>query len=208
RMLNLDSEDDGLIFIGCAGGCDTKLTMRPAPVATPPTANAAFRVSVTGLRGGHSGTQIHENRGNAVKLLARLLREAQRGECKFEMARLAGGGKHNAIPREATADLVFEKGADKPLRAAAEAFLERARLEFEGIDDGLKIEIKPIEKAPVRVLRERDRDRLLQLLEALPHGVMGMSAAVPGMVETSNNIAVVEPEGDLTVVWTSSRSSV
>ncbi|MBI1849552.1 MAG: aminoacyl-histidine dipeptidase [Planctomycetes bacterium] len=210
RMINLDSEEEGLLFVGCAGGCDTRFTLRPAWAAAP-RGRKALRLSVSGLRGGHSGVQIHENRGNAIKVLARALREAQRAGVEFELAAIAGGGKHNAIPREATADVFVTPAGVKKLEAVLKALRTALKVEFEGIDDGLRVATSPIGAPPKKIVKAAHRDRLLALVEALPHGVLGMSQAVPGLVETSNNVAVVTLDegkpGTLTV-WTSSRSSV
>ncbi|HEX9636997.1 MAG TPA: aminoacyl-histidine dipeptidase [Acidobacteriota bacterium] len=210
RMINLDSEEDGYLYVGCAGGCDTRLTMRPA-WSKAPAGSKGWRLTVSGLRGGHSGVQIHENRGNAIKVLARLLREAQRQGARFGLAAISGGGKHNAIPREASADLSAAADHKKKLDQVLHTMRPKLKVEFEGIDDGLKLELAALGGAPSKVLSADSRDRLLRLLEALPHGVLGMSQAVPGMVETSNNLAVVTQDegksGTLTV-WTSSRSSV
>ncbi len=210
RLLNLDSEEDGLLYIGCAGGCDSRFTTRPSWVAAP-SAREALRLQVSGLRGGHSGVQIHENRGNAIKVLARLLREASRAGAAFDVISISGGGKHNAIPREASADLLIETKATARLREVIESAKPKLAIEFDGIDDGLSVGLTPISPAPTQVMSAADRGRLLRLLEALPHGVLGMSQAVPGLVETSNNVAVVtleEGEKGMLTVWTSSRSSV
>jgi dipeptidase D len=129
----------------------------------------------------------------------------------FDLAAIAGGGKHNAIPREATADLSIDKESAKKLRDAAESMRPALKMEFDGIDDGLKVEVSPLSPAPKQVMGAADRDRLLRFIDALPHGVLGMSQAVPGLVETSNNVAVAtleEGEKGTVTVWTSSRSSV
>jgi dipeptidase D len=210
RMINLDSEEEGLLFVGCAGGCDTRFTLRPAWAAAP-RGRKAVRLAVSGLRGGHSGVQIHENRGNAIKLLVRAIREAQRAGVEIELASIAGGGKHNAIPREASADVYVTPAGAKKLDATLKSLRAATKVEFEGIDDGLRIETSVAASPAKKVMKAAHRDRLLALIEALPHGVLGMSQAVPGLVETSNNVAVVTLEegkpGTLTV-WTSSRSSV
>ena len=210
RMLNLDSEEEGYIYVGCAGGCDTKLTLRPT-WSKAPAGLKAWRLTVSGLRGGHSGVQINENRGNAIKILGRLLRAAQAAGARFELAALEGGGKHNAIPREASADLLA--GADDAgrIQKVLDSMRPKLKTEFEGIDEGLKVQLTALKAAPSQVLPAADRDRLLRLIETLPHGVLGMSQAVPGMVETSNNLAVAtlgEGEKGTVTLWTSSRSSV
>jgi dipeptidase D len=200
-LLNLDSEEDGVIFVGCAGGEDTIIDL---PVAWSAPAGDGFRLEVSGLKGGHSGLNIVENRGNALKLLTRILDAAAEEGVAFEVASMTGGSKHNAIPREAEAVLAGDREA---LARVAEKSLGRFRTELAGIDEGLAVAVTPAER-PERVLERADRDRLLRLLMALPHGVLGMSRDIPGLVETSSNLAVVAMRGSSIRIATSSRSSV
>jgi dipeptidase D len=205
-LLNLDSEEDGAIFVGCAGGEDTLIDLTPKWTPIPAGASSA-RLEITGLRGGHSGLNIVENRGNALKLLARILTAAMAEGIPFELASIAGGSKHNAIPREAEAVLVLSADARTKLEAVAACQLDGFRIELAKIDDGVRLAWSAV-PAPPRVLATADRDRLVRLMMALPHGVLGMSQDIPGLVETSSNLAVVaEHEGAIRVV-TSSRSSV
>lgn len=204
-LLNLDSEEDGAIYVGCSGGEDSLIDLRPRWVAPP--AGGAFAVEIAGLKGGHSGLNIVENRGNALKLLARILDASIAEGVALALASVAGGSKHNAIPREAEAVLVAAAPARKSLEAVAAKALEGFRAELRGIDDGLTVAIVDA-PSPARVLDEADRDRLVRLLMALPHGVLGMSQDIPGLVETSSNLAVVKNEGEGLRVVTSSRSSV
>ncbi len=205
-MLNLDSEEDGVLFVGCAGGADTLLFISPA-WTQPSRGFSAYRVEATGLRGGHSGLNIHENRGNALKLLARLLMAAAEAGVPFELATVQGGSKHNAIPREAEATLYLARADEAGFRKVLDSMMEKYRIELEGIDDGLAIALAPADGGG-RVMPSADRDRFLRLLLALPHGVLGMSPAIPGLVETSSNLAVVAADGDRVRIVTSSRSSV
>ena len=205
-LLNLDSEEDGVIFVGCAGGEDTLIDLRPS-FRSAAFRGSALRLAVTGLRGGHSGLNIVENRGNALKLVARLLAALIEDGVPFDLAALAGGSKHNAIPREAEAIIVPEPSAKGKLEKVTARMLAGFRVELARIDDGLQMEWSGSPDPP-RVLAIADRDRLVQLLLALPHGVLAMSQDIPGLVETSSNLAVVkESDGGVRVV-TSSRSSV
>jgi len=205
-MLNMDSEEDGKLFVGCAGGADCELWLEPARIVPAP-GSRSVTIFVSGLRGGHSGLNIHENRGNAVKLLTRLLQAAVADGVEFEIAELHGGSKHNAIPREAEATLTLVDGEADKLRGVVAHMTEGYRNELRGIDDRLQIRM---DSAPSidSVMERSDGQRLLDLLAALPHGVLGMSPAIPGLVETSNNLAAVERENGGVRILTSCRSSV
>jgi dipeptidase D len=162
---------------------------------------------VRGLRGGHSGINIHENRGNAIKLLTRILLAAADGGIDFDLVRIEGGSKHNAIPREAEATLSLPAAERPRLAGVIHCMREGFRTELAGIDDGLVVEQADAD-APAEVLARSDRDRLLALLCALPHGVSGMSPALPGLVESSSNLAVVGPDDGRIRIVASCRSSV
>ena len=205
-LLNLDSEEDGVIFVGCAGGEDSLIDL-DVKWAPPAAGGLAKKLEVGGLRGGHSGLNIIENRGNALKLAARILGAALAENVPFELASIDGGSKHNAIPREAEAVVVATAEAHAKLESIAAAQKKAFAIELAKIDDGLTVGWTQA-ATPKRVLAAADRDRLVRLILALPHGVLGMSPDIPGLVETSNNVAVVrETDGKYRVV-TSSRSSV
>jgi dipeptidase D len=205
-LLNLDSEEDGVIFVGCAGGEDTLIDVKPA-YRSAAFRDSALRLEVSGLRGGHSGLNIVENRGNALKLVARVLSALIEEGVSFDLASITGGSKHNAIPREAEAIVVPDPNAKAKLDAITAKALAAFRVELAKIDEGLMISWSPAPD-PARVLAIADRDRLVQLLLALPHGVLAMSPDIPGLVETSSNLAVVKEEDGKIRVVTSSRSSV
>ena len=206
-LINLDTEEDGALYIGCAGGADASsvftLELEPAGRGT------AYRLSVRGLRGGHSGVDIHENRGNAVKFLARVLATARQQGVEFAISSLAGGSKHNAIPREADAVVVVAPASDAGFRTAIEETAALLRDEFGEIDPNQRLDVEAIPSAEATTAwSAKDRDRILDALLACPHGVLAMSRAVAGLVETSNNLAVVVQEGDRLRITTSGRSSV
>jgi len=205
-LLNLDSEEDGVLFVGCAGGEDTLIDLKPS-FRSAAFHGTALRLSVTGLRGGHSGLNIVENRGNALKLITRVLAAAIDDGVPFDLASIAGGSKHNAIPRDAEAVIVPDPNAKSRLDEVTARALAAFKVELAKIDDGVRVAWAPCPD-PARVLAIADRDRLVQLLLALPHGVLAMSPDIPGLVETSSNLAVVrEHEGGIRIV-TASRSSV
>ena len=205
-LLNLDSEEDGVIFVGCAGGEDTLIDVKPA-FRSAAFRGSAMRLEVSGLRGGHSGLNIVENRGNALKLVARVLSTLVEEGVSFDLASITGGSKHNAIPREAEAIVVPDPRATPAMESIAAKALAAFQVELHKIDDGLRVSWSPCPD-PARVLAIADRDRLIQLLLALPHGVLAMSPDIPGLVETSSNLAVVKEEDGRIRVVTSSRSSV
>ena len=208
-LLNLDTEEDGAFYIGCAGGGDThgelKLGRRRAMLGSIPV-----RLAVRGLRGGHSGLNIIENRGNAVKLAVRSLLAALRGGVDLELVSIDGGSKHNAIPRECFAVCRVTKAELETLRDLVGRAVAGFREEFAASDPELAVSVEPLDDSDehVQVLNAHARDRLLHLLDALPHGVLSMSRDVAGLVETSNNLAVVTTETDRARIVVSYRSSV
>ena len=204
-MLNLDSEDFGVITVGCAGGGDSQIKL-PLKQTSPEKALKGLQITIAGLRGGHSGVDAHEQRGNAIKILTRLLWKAA-NDSEIHLSSIKGGDKHNAIPREATAiiatpatktnkvmDLIKEEGKD-----IAE--------EIKPIDPKLKIDIKHCD-LPKKMMTKDAQDKALNLLHALPHGVDKMSYDIPNLVETSTNLATVVTEENKLVVGLSSRSSI
>ncbi len=206
-LLNLDSEEDGVLFVGCAGGTDTTLTLPAGRMAHEP-GNRPFKLEVAGLRGGHSGLNIVENRGNAIKVAAHALLTALERGIGFQIASFHGGGKHNAIPRETEVLLYVAPGEERRLQEVAEETLRGFQDVLGGVDDGLVVHLLPASSAGPRVLQHPAAERLLRLLVALPHGVLAMSRAIPGLVETSSNLAVVETHESTVRIVTSSRSSV
>jgi dipeptidase D len=206
RLLNLDSEEEGVITIGCAGGADTHLHL-PVNEETVPAGATALSVRVTGLRGGHSGVDIHLQRGNAIKMLARALYAGSLEE-SFVLASFQGGNAHNAIPREASATIVLaDGGSAERLGALLDAEAEALGKECQPVDPGLSFEISASD-AISSAMDVASTATTLGLLNALPHGVMAMSYDIAGLVETSTNLAVVTPNGGELDILLSSRSSV
>ena len=205
-LINLDSEDDGEIFIGCAGGIDTIATFRYTPEAAPKN-YSFFRIDVSDLLGGHSGDDINKGRVNSNKTVARLLWEGMQSY-ELRLSYFDGGNLRNAIPREAYA--VF--GIPTRLR---EEFLSRCRLfaddlhaEFKLREPNFRITLNEMPEVDT-VLDMRTQTGLIQSLVGVPNGVIAMSFAVPGLVETSTNLASVKfGEGNTIVVTSSQRSSV
>ncbi len=204
QLLNLDSEEEGIITIGCAGGGDTNLQL---PMAEERAEGSAVHIVIQGLKGGHSGVDIHLQRANAIKVLSRALYAAWLEE-PFRVADLSGGNAHNAIPREASATVVLkgEKEVAR-FRGRLEEELDTIVHESSTVDPGMTFEVTEVSTPPT-VWDEVTTRRGLALLTTLPHGVVRMSPDIPGLVETSTNLAVAaRRNGDLDILL-SSRSSV
>jgi dipeptidase D len=204
-LLNLDSEEDGVIYVGCAGGCDTLLRFPPVERESL-EGWEGFRIEVGGLRGGHSGMEIGENRGNALRVLARILRSALVEGPPVRLAVLEGGSKRNAIPREAVAVVAVPPGTRTTLEGLVRRTREGYAEQLSGVDDGIRVNI--VSEHVSAVYPDSYRDRLVAVLTALPHGVLAMSRDLPGLVETSSNLAVVDTKDGSLRICTSSRSSV
>lgn len=184
-MLNLDTEEDHAIYIGCAGGCFADFSLRAA--GEPLGGRQTFKVSVSGLRGGHSGGDIHEGRGAATLLLARTLDAAG---AEFSWVSTIAGSKLNAIPREAWAVVAGDAGLAEKLRQAAAKIESDGRAE--SYEPGLEIKVEAAAAtAEGGVLPAEASRRLLDLVLALPQGVIGMHPKIPSLVETSNNVATL-----------------
>lgn len=205
QFLNLDTEEEGALYVGCAGGADSQVRL-PLRRVPREASTSAWRIRLHGLKGGHSGVDIHLQRGNAVKLLVRAL-YALRSRLNFQITAIDGGTKHNTIPREATAMVLVEPAAAETWGATLEAEIVTLRQEFRRVDPDLRLEIAPCE-APSRRWDEESERKVLNLLEALPHGVLSMSHDIEGLVETSTNLATVATQDESLLVGASSRSSV
>lgn len=204
RMLNLDTEEEGAIYVGCAGGLDTMASTAVARVA-PAAGAAAYRISVTGLRGGHSGCDIHEGRVNALKVLARAVSEAETHG--FAVATLDGGSKRNAIAREGFAAGWADPAREAELAAALAKLEADVRSESGRFDNPVHVAIERVDAAPDPIA-PADARRVVGFLHAAPHGVLGWSPDIPGLVQTSTNLAIVETKGNEVSFATSQRSSV
>ncbi len=204
-LLNLDSEDDGELFIGCAGGIDTHVTFNYDKVSTE-AAHQAFKVSVTGLKGGHSGDDIHKGRGNAIKILNRLLWNAEK---KFEirLGEIKGGNLHNAIAREAFANVTVPKRHKDAFRELCKNLGDEMLSAMKTNEPDLKVAVKE-SLMPDSLIDYETQNKLLNALYACPHGVIAWSPDIPNLVETSTNLASIKMTADEIIVVTSQRSSI
>ncbi len=206
-LINLDSEDDGEIFVGCAGGIDTTAVMKYETAKTP-VGFFSFAVKVSGLLGGHSGDDIEKGHANANKLLNRILWNISQ-EAELRIAYIDGGNLHNAIPREASAVCVVPSGKKEQVRVVFNTISAELEAEFGAVETKMRLELHS-EDMPASTMTPCSTSRLLNAVYACPHGVIAMSADMPGLVETSTNLASVKmfDEFDSVKIVTSQRSSV
>ncbi len=205
-LINLDSEDDGEFFIGCAGGMNTTATFRYEKKEMP-AGLFYFEVKVSGLKGGHSGGDIHLNRGNANKILSRFLWQTMK-ETDLKLSLIEGGNLHNAIPREARAVCAVPMDYKETLRVEFNHFTADIEGEFAIADSGVRLGLESCDR-PSHMIDDCTTKRLLYSLVACPHGVQRMSDEMPGIVETSTNLAAIKMTGnDSILITTSQRSSV
>ncbi|MGC3999239.1 MAG: aminoacyl-histidine dipeptidase [Anaeromyxobacter sp.] len=203
RLLNLDSEEEGELTIGCAGGVDT-VARRKVAFAAPAPGRQALRIKVYGLKGGHSGIDIQGNRGNAIRILGQVLDAlAPHG---LQLASVKGGNKRNAIPREAAAVVLVEPGRAAAVTADVERLAREWKAALGAFDPGVAISVEP--GAADRVLPAADASALVGLLLAGPHGVEAMSPDIAGLVQTSTNLGIVDTQADAVEVVFLSRSSI
>ena len=205
-LLNLDSEDDAEIFVGCAGGVDTTCTFKYTQQAAPQD-KQYLKISVADGQGGHSGCDIHLGRANANKLLARFIWQvAQKQE--LILAEIEGGNLRNAIPRAASAVIGVDKATKEDVRIAFNNYIADIEFEYAGVEPDLKLTLESAD-TPQNCIDNETAVKLINALYCAPHGVISMSRDLEGLVETSTNLASVKMlPGNEILVTTSQRSSV
>jgi dipeptidase D len=203
-LINLDSEEEGFLTIGCAGGIDSVLT-RKLGLNAPRAGKRALRLKVAGLKGGHSGIDINAGRGNALRILAQVL-GALVPRFDLDLASIKGGNKRNAIPREASAVLFVDPAREADLRTALAQLEAHWRAAFGAFDPGMAMQLDAA--SAHQVMSAEDARAVIGLLVSVPHGVEAMSPDIPNLVQTSTNLGVVDTkEGKVEVVMLS-RSSI
>lgn len=205
-LLNLDSEDEGEIFMGCAGGKDTQAIFHYEP--QPTDANLVYlSINIKGLNGGHSGGEIHKGLGNANKILVRYL-YLLGAQIDYTLCSINGGNLRNAIAREAQAIIGVASKDKETARILLNHFTADIENELKHVDPNVRILMESTEQ-PETSINEECKNRLIWALHACPHGVMGMSHDIEGLVETSTNLASVKMGPDNTIIiGTSQRSSI
>jgi dipeptidase D len=204
-LLNLDSEDEGVFTIGCAGGADTEIAL--ALKRNEVTEGELFRLKLLGFRGGHSGIDINQGRGNAIKLLARMLWQVSKTTW-FELVGIEGGNKRNAIPREAWADIYLNSSQKDSLEVSFKESFDKIYNEHKAVEEKAAFSLKKFEAEKNYPLIPESQAALINFLFALPHGVISMHPEIEGLVETSTNLAIVHTHPDHAQIICSSRSSI
>ncbi len=204
-LLNLDSEDEGELYIGCAGGLNTTVTINFKPEAVP-SGMKAYKINLTGLKGGHSGVDIHLGRGNANKVMNRFLWKASR-DLGLRLAAIEGGSLRNAIPRESFVTIVIPSNNDKALLSWIEEFGKTIKNELSSVEPDIKFEAVTT-TIPSTIIDKSTQDRFLNAIYASPNGVIRMISDLPEIVETSTNLAIIKSKESTIELMCLLRSSV
>ncbi|MBR6354731.1 MAG: aminoacyl-histidine dipeptidase [Paludibacteraceae bacterium] len=204
-LLNLDSETEGELYIGCAGGVDTTARFDFTPVEVE-EGDIALKISLKGLKGGHSGCDIHLQRANANKLLFRFLKVAV-ADYEARLAEVEGGSLRNAIPREASAVITIPADGKEEMLQLVDEWEDLFIKEYDGIEDDIHFTAEEV-ACPKTELPEDVQDFLIHAITICPHGVYRMIPEMPDVVETSNNLSAIKMEGNSVVVLCLTRSSV
>lgn len=204
KLLNLDSEDEGAFTIGCAGGADSEITI---PLERKKGEGELYKLKIFGFRGGHSGLDINQGRGNAIKLLARILWQAQM-EFSFVLVRMEGGNKRNAIPREAWADLFLASEQFNALSSFFQKAFEKIKFEYKAVEKEANFSFEKSEAEKEDALTFQSQKTLINFLFSLVHGAIAMHPEMEDLVETSTNLAIIHTHPDHAQIICSSRSSI
>jgi len=204
-LINLDSEEEGELCIGCAGGTNANITFKYKDAAVQ-AGMAAYKISVTGLKGGHSGVDIHLGRGNSNKILFRFLRLAER-KYGLRMASIDGGSLRNAIPRESFAVVVFPQDKATQLTKELKEFEAIVKKELSAVEPDLKF-VMTTSEMPKSLIDADTQKRLINAILACPNEIIRMSNEMIGLVETSTNLAIVKSENGTIIIQCLLRSSV
>lgn len=203
-VLNMDSEEEGVLLVGCAGGCGSEITL---PLQRERKKGIQGEIIVGGLLGGHSGAEIDKGRGNANKLLAQVLGQLEKS-ADYELISVAGGLKDNAIPRECRAQILIPEGSLEQVKEVCTSCGELLKETFAAADGGVTVTLKSGELTEAQVLTEASAKNAVAFLNELPNGIVSMSQDIPGLVQTSLNLGVLDTCEDGLKVRCSVRSSV
>ncbi|MBN2298882.1 MAG: beta-Ala-His dipeptidase [Deltaproteobacteria bacterium] len=203
-LINLDSEEDCTLYIGCAGGRDTDISM-DLTLSEPSQNHVPAEISISGLKGGHSGIDIHKGRGNAIKLLNRFMKSI-RESIPYHLATIQGGSKHNAIPRDARAVIYIKENNLSGLSDAIAQWNSTLAQELQGIEDRVMLGLNMDIPAPEKIIIPEDTGKILTMISILPHGVLNLNESVDNIVITSTNLAICSVENIRLKLATNQRS--
>ena len=202
-LLNIDAEDEGVFFVSCAGGL---ISISEFDTHWKKASGSGLQIEISGLKGGHSGLEIIQQRANAIKLLGRLLGAARKAG-DFNIAAISGGSKHNAIPREAQATVVADASVLKKIKTIVKDLSKDLKKEFAAVDPDLKVAVASVDRVDAQ-LDGVSTEKLIDFLVIAPNGVHSMSKDLENLVESSLNLAVLEQSGKSIKITISVRSSV
>ena len=203
-LINMDSEEEGYLWVSCAGGLSAITTI---PVRYQEVSGEKYELVISGLNGGHSGAEIDKNRANSNKLIGQALFTLEQ-DIPFCLTALEGGTKDNAIPRLSKAVFVADKEAEEAIFAAAENLQNDWRTEYTGTDEGITVTVKKIGETTEKALEQVSQEKIIFFLVQVPYGIQKMSGNIEGLVETSTNIGIVKLSDDEFFARSSVRSSV
>ena len=204
-FLNMDSETEGELYVGCAGGLDATIEI-PYKLTATPVGMKGYHIEFTGFKGGHSGMDIDLGRANTNKLMNRLLYKAT-AECGMRLTDINGGSLRNAIPREAFATVAVPADKAAAFEALVARFTATVKNEFAATEPEGSIVAKAVE-APAQVMELACQKNIINTVYAMPNGVLRMSDSMKGLVETSSNLAIVKSENGIVTIMCLLRSSV
>jgi dipeptidase D len=205
-LVNIDSEEEGKLLVSCAGGVRVSVTL-PINWETISEDKTAVAIRIRGLKGGHSGMEIHKGRGNSNKIMGRILYDLQDAMC-FNLCSLTGGAKNNAIPREADAIVLVNKGDIEGLTALVQSWNEVLKNELKASDADVNVEIEVLSQGYSKMFSKETTMKAIQLLYLIPNGIQTMSMEIPGLVQSSTNLGVVTTSENEVVFDNATRSSV
>jgi dipeptidase D len=205
-LINIDSEEEGILMMGCAGGLTTHILI-PLIRTEVPSHYQLLKIRAGGMKGGHSGVEIHKEKANAIKVLARTLRMLTQ-QVEIRLADIKGGTAHNAIPRDSEALIFISQNQVELLQPLVEKAEAIFKAEHKNTDPNLFIQIETCETTLTNASTFKNTQQVIDILLALPYGIAAMSTEIAGIVETSNNLAQINSEDDQLNIITSQRSSV
>jgi dipeptidase D len=204
-LMNLDSEEEGELYVGCAGGVDVSVTKNYAEIKTP-RSMTAYKITAKGLRGGHSGVDVALGRANSNKIMFRFLMQAE-SDFGIRLAEAAGGDLRNAIPRESYAIVLVTTAKEKEFEKYVKNYEKMYRAEFSEAEPDLKFICSKV-STPAKVMDKEEQYKIIRAIFVCPNGVQRMSQSMKGLVETSNNLAIVKCIGGKFEAYNLTRSSV